>query len=118
MAMEIAKHVGIRIKQCRESRGLTQAQLAQALGKSVETISNFERGKVATSLHTLEQIALVLHVLVRDFFDDAEVAGTPADMSESAIKVRNAAELLPEDDLEIVAGVIDVLGARRRKKGE
>lgn len=115
MVIEIAKQVGIRIKQCRESRGLTQAQLAQALGKSIETISNFERGKVATSLHTLEQIAVVLHVRVRDFFDDAEISGIPADMSANAVKVRNAAELLPEDDLEIVAGVIDVLGTRTNR---
>ena len=43
MAMELSKNVGRKIKQHREARGLTQVQLASLLGKSVETISNFER---------------------------------------------------------------------------
>lgn len=116
MATEIGKQVGKRIKELREARGLTQAQLAGLLGKSVETISNFERGKVITSLLTLEQLASHFGVAVRYFFADFPAPQPHGLQSETAIKVRNAADLLPEEDLEIIAGLIDVLEARRRSR--
>lgn len=117
MAMEIGKQVGARIKQFRESRGLTQAQLAQLSGKSVETISNFERGKVVTGLHTLDQLARLLNVRIKDFFN--EEGGIPPETSfssASAQKLANAITLLTEDDLEVLAAVAGVLEAQRRRK--
>lgn len=117
MASEIGKQVGARIKQFREARGLTQAQLADILGKSIETISNFERGKVLTSIHTLEQLARHLNVAVKDFFtDEAPAPMATDDLSKHAQAVRNALAVLTEDDLEVLAGVADVLQARRRRK--
>ncbi len=117
MAMEIGKQVGRRLKLAREARGLTQAQLAELLGKSVETISNFERGKVVTSLVTLDRLARHLNIRVKDFFDDGPpVAATTEPLSEAAAKVRNAAVLLPEDDLEVLAGLADLLASRRRRR--
>lgn len=114
--MEISKQVGRRIKELREARGLTQAQLANLLGKSIETISNFERGKVATSLLTLEQLARRLDVRVKDFFDETMPLPVQQPSSDSARAITNALELLPEDDLEIVAGLVGVLEARRRRR--
>ncbi|MBI5165226.1 MAG: helix-turn-helix transcriptional regulator [Magnetospirillum sp.] len=116
MAREIGKQVGKAIKDLREAHGLTQAQLAGLLGKSVETISNFERGKVVTSLLTLEQLAGCLGVAVRDFFTDSPAAAPVKPYSDFAAKVRNAADYLSEDDLEIVAGLVDVLAARGRRR--
>ena len=54
--MDIGIHIGTRIRAFREARGLTQAQLAQLMRKNVETISNFERGRVVTSIRTLDQL--------------------------------------------------------------
>lgn len=116
MAMEIGKLVGRRIKELREMRGLTQAQLANLLDKSVETISNFERGKVLTGLPTLDRLAAVLNVRVKDFFEDIPAQAVRRVESAFAQTVRNAADLLPEDDLEIVAGLVDVLESRRRRR--
>lgn len=116
--MAIGKQVGKRIKELREARGLTQAQLAALLGKSVETISNFERGKVMTSLLTLEQLAGCFRVAVPEFFADSPAAPPSEAQSNSAIKVRNAVDLLSEDDLEIIAGLVDVLEVRRRRRTE
>ncbi|MGE5478141.1 MAG: helix-turn-helix domain-containing protein [Bacteroidales bacterium] len=117
MATEIGKQVGRRIKEIRESRGLTQAQLATLARKSIETISNFERGKVVTSLVTLERLARLLEVQVRDFFPGGDAPLLPPEpISRFALKVRNAAVLLPDDDLEVVAGLVDVLEARRGRR--
>lgn len=117
MASEIGRKIGARIKEFREARGLTQAQLADILGKSIETISNFERGKVLTSIHTLEQLARHLGVAVKDFFSDEPPAPMVQEaMSPHVLAIRNALAVLPEDDLEVLAGVADVLQARRRRK--
>lgn len=117
MATEIGKQIGMRIKEAREQRGLTQAQLADMLGKSVETISNFERGKVLTSLLTLDRIAELLDVPTKTFLDFGEGMDRPQrPLSRHAMTVKNAADLLPDDDLEIVAGLIEVLETRRRRK--
>ncbi len=115
--MGIGKKVGSKIRQFRETRGLTQAQLADILGKSVETISNFERGKVVTSLLTLEQLARHLNVRIRDFFDEDAVVMVLEPSSAFAVTVRNAADILPEEDLEVVAGLVAVLEARKRREG-
>lgn len=118
MATEIGRQVGKRLRELREERGLTQAQLAGLLGKSVETISNFERGKVVTSLLTLNQLAGHFGVAVGEFLSDVPIPSLQAHRSDAAAKVFNAADLLPEDDLEIVAGLVEVLLARRRHKVE
>jgi transcriptional regulator with XRE-family HTH domain len=116
MPMQLGEQIGRRIKSLREAKGLTQAQVADRLRKSVETISNFERGKTLTSVVTLGQLARVLNVRIADFFEGAAPAGDDHDLSDSAIIVRNAVDLLPEDDLEIVAGLVKVLEARRRRR--
>lgn len=116
MATDIGKQVGSRIRQFREARGLTQAGLADLLGKSVVTISNFERGKVVTGLHTLEQLARHLHVSVRDFFEDAPPEPLPSPEAEFAVMVRNVLTRLSDNDLKgIVTGLNEVLDARQRR---
>lgn len=117
MTTEIGKQIGRRIKEFREARGLTQAQLAEILGKSTETISNLERGRVLTGIHTLEQLARHLHVAVKEFFTDERPSPMPQEaVSPHVLAIRNALDVLPEDDLEVLAGVAEVLQARRRRK--
>lgn len=112
--MEIGILIGARIKAFREARGMTQLRLAQILGKSVETISNFERGKVVTSILTLSAVARALEVPLGHFFDgiDAKVGYTD-DISESARFVMNGLKVLPEEDVELLAGIVGVMERRR-----
>ncbi|ABC24138.1 XRE family transcriptional regulator [Rhodospirillum rubrum] len=121
--MELGQQIGRKIRTLRERRGLTQSQLASLLGKSGETISNFERGKVVTSIQTLDQMAKVLNVRLMDFFDGVAVGAADRQhraeraRSSHAQTVRNAADLLPEEDLEILAGLATLLESRRRREG-
>ena len=50
MSANVSTQIGNRIKELREAAQLTQAELAALSLKSVETISNFERGKTMPSL--------------------------------------------------------------------
>lgn len=58
--------LGARISDLRKSRQWTQAQLAERIEVEPETISRFERGATAPSLHTLEKLAQALKVSVGD----------------------------------------------------
>ncbi|TYP56803.1 helix-turn-helix domain-containing protein [Thermosediminibacter litoriperuensis] len=53
--------IGERIKSLREERKITQQELAQYLGVSQKTISNYEKGERSPDPETLKKIA--------DYFD-------------------------------------------------
>lgn len=70
---EKLKHsIGLRVKSARQQKGLTQAELAEAIDKAFETISNIERGKTAPSFGTLADISVALGVPMREFFEIEE----------------------------------------------
>jgi transcriptional regulator with XRE-family HTH domain len=60
---------GRKLRQIRRLKNLTQEQLAEATGISVEFVSNIERGINAPSFDTLEKLAEVLNVSYVDLFD-------------------------------------------------
>ncbi len=64
----LQKKLGKRIAGLRRSRKLTQEQLAEKLGYSVEFISLVERGVNAPSVAGLEKFARVLKIEVGDLF--------------------------------------------------
>ena len=64
----LQKKLGRRIAELRRARKLTQEQLAEALGCSVEFISLVERGVNAPSVARLENFAKILKVGVKELF--------------------------------------------------
>lgn len=58
----------------RRRRGLTQEALAEAIGKSVDTISNIERGVGSPRVETALDIANTLGVTLAELFDVEERA--------------------------------------------
>ena len=56
------KKLGKRIQSARRETGLSQEQLAEAIGKSPSAISTIETGKRGASLETLIRIANALQV--------------------------------------------------------
>ncbi len=63
---------GKRLRYIRRHKDLTQEQLAEAVGISIEFLSNLERGVNAPSFETLEKLATVLEVQVQAFFEFPE----------------------------------------------
>lgn len=59
-------HIGRRLRELRESRGLTQAQLAAQLGVTFQQLQKYERGVNRVAASRLYQAALVLDVQVAD----------------------------------------------------
>ena len=66
--MGLQQDLGRQVRLHRERNGLSQVDLAEAIGRSVQMLGRIERGRSAPSLDTLEEIARVLQTPVRDFF--------------------------------------------------
>lgn len=70
---KLKKKFGKRLQNLRREAGITQEQLADKTGLTVESISNMERGLYGPKFENLEKIAATLRVPVKDLFDfDAE----------------------------------------------
>lgn len=64
------KTLGARIRQARETQGMTQEDLGDALGKDQKTISMYENGRRSISALDLFELARVLQTPITYFFDE------------------------------------------------
>lgn len=64
----LKKQFGKRMQALRISAKMTQEQLANGVGVTIESISNIERGIHGPSFDTLEKIAEVLKTPVQNLF--------------------------------------------------
>ena len=60
---------GTRLQTLRQKAGVTQEKLADAMGLTVESISNMERGIHGPKFDNIEKIAKVLGVPVKELFE-------------------------------------------------
>jgi len=96
-ANQVDRQVGERMRRRRILLGLTQDQVADALGISYQQIQKYETGANRISAGRLAQIAEVLEVLPGWFFGVAEAADEPGNSSRAVIElVRNFSRI--EDD--------------------
>ena len=66
---EISKNLGLRIKELREKRGLTQLKLAEILNMEASNLSKIERGVQIPKEESLENISKALEVEVKELFN-------------------------------------------------
>lgn len=67
---DISSRFGIRLRELRRSRNMTQLEMAIAFGIDRSYISDVERGRKAISLPTLEVIALGMDVSLSTLLKD------------------------------------------------
>ena len=60
---------GKRLKFLRKRSNLTQEQLAESTGLTIESISNIERGLFGPKFDNLEKIAAAIGVEVQELFE-------------------------------------------------
>jgi transcriptional regulator with XRE-family HTH domain len=70
MTTEPAPGLGAAIRRQRKARDLSQPQLAEKLGMSVNAVSQFERGVTVPGVYTLTALADVLGVTYGVLFDE------------------------------------------------
>ncbi len=108
MKNDIGVLLGKRIRELREARNLSQAALAEKCLKSIETISNFERGKTIPSVLTLDRVAKALKVDVQSLFEFSP-------NSSKSYDVEKKMKLLSTVDQELVVKIIEVFCKERKK---
>ena len=65
---------GERVRRYRVSRGLTQSQLADAVGLDRKTVNRLESGQYSTSLRNVFRIATALGFFPARLFDSDQAA--------------------------------------------
>lgn len=75
MSHPVDVHVGQRIRQRRWAIGMTQQQLAEAVGIKFQQIQKYETGVNRVSASRLWDIAKALNVPITFFFEDVEQTG-------------------------------------------
>jgi transcriptional regulator with XRE-family HTH domain len=73
------KHVGSRVRMRRLMLGMSQSNLADALGLTFQQVQKYEKGSNRISASRLQHISQILQVPVAFFFE-----GAPWDSTQSA----------------------------------
>ena len=126
------EHVGARVRMRRKMLGMSQTQLADALGITYQQVQKNERGTNRIGASRLQQISHILQVPVAFFFEGAPNASAPGaalancralineingrlSAEKSLGNVSSAAELLFY--LEFAASALKKPAPRPRKRG-
>ncbi len=94
MVHEVDKHVGQRIRHRRWLAGLTQQQLAEAVGIKFQQIQKYETGTNRVSASRLWDISRALGVSPSFFFDGLEMSGAQDSGEENLLEKKETLELL------------------------
>ncbi len=96
-----------KLKQLRQSRGLSQGQLANKLDVNVQLISKYERGVVCPPTNMMVKIASVFNVSL-DYLlrDEADVAINKI-KSRELLKHIEEIEKLPKADQQVLTSLLD-----------
>jgi transcriptional regulator with XRE-family HTH domain len=101
---------GNKVRALREAQRFTQDELADRIGRSVDTVSNIERGIYATRIEVAGRIAQALKVDLADLFDFRDNVRPSADREHRRI-VRNLTSLLNDLDTKNLLALRDVIEA-------
>ncbi len=114
-------HVGARVRLRRRLLGLTQVQLAEALGLTFQQVQKYERGINRVSASRLHDMATVLGVPESFFFEDMPVdllARAPSPTVEAApLPPSSSAEhLSTAETLSLVKAYYRIADPRLRRR--
>lgn len=104
---ELKRRFGKTVQGFREAKRLTQEQLADRIGRSVDTVSNIERGVNATRIEVAYQLSVELGVELPRLFDFADQPATPKP-ADTAVRAA-VADLLAECDEATAGQLLDLL---------
>lgn len=104
MTSEPAPGLGAAIRRIRQERGLSQPQLAEKLGVSINAVSQYERGVTVPGVYTLAELADVLDVTYGVLFDEplATAEHLIADVRQRVRALGYDLALIPREDAEEV----------------
>jgi transcriptional regulator with XRE-family HTH domain len=118
MAQDLKQRIGMQVRLARRRAKLSQEKLAERIDRTVETISNIERGTEVPNLQTLDRLSRALGIPIREFFADGS---DPRSNRRAIIEAGIATTVreLSDSDAEVALGLIEALanGRRAQRKG-
>lgn len=98
VVMSTHEAIGLRIRDVRRERGLTQDQLAQAIGVSRSAVAQWETGRAGQVIGNLTRIAETLGVGVEFLaHGDNKLAAAEINQGDELALLRLYRECKPED---------------------
>lgn len=83
--MDLSKFIGGKIKEYRESKNITQDELAEFLGTTRQSVSRYENGERKTSQEILFNLAKYFDISIDDLFpkrDDYNLTSNKLDKDQ------------------------------------
>ncbi|WP_420347603.1 helix-turn-helix domain-containing protein [Pelagibius sp.] len=117
--MPLTREVGLLIRALRRRRGLTQARLAEMIGRSEVALRSIERGASAPSFETLERLVQALEVPPAGFFPVVRSGsnvqtGEPERRARKIAAVTAQARTFNDADLALAEALIAAVAAAER----
>ena len=105
--MSTAERFGLKVRTLRKQQGLTQEQLAQRMDRSVDSISQLERGINLPSFETLDRLSTALRTPIKEFFEEADEDPKRAELITTATSILRG---LDDRDLKIAVEQLKAMG--------
>ena len=86
--------LGRRVKFLRMEKGISQTDMAEAIGLSQTNLSNMESGRTATTIQNLFKMREVLGCKMSDFFIDFDGEAVAKEEAKKAIELEDALQIL------------------------
>lgn len=110
--MVSAKEIGLSVKALRRAKGMTQAQLADLIGRTTDAVSQIERGVNMPSLETLMSLGEGLSVPVDTLLQVSEHRKSNMVRADRVREANAILHSLSDDDLHLA---VEILGVFHRK---
>jgi transcriptional regulator with XRE-family HTH domain len=94
--------IGEKIRQARKEKDWTQSQLAEAVDKSQNNISDYERGRLEISAVDLMFIALALEKPITYFVPPRVRGASPDDLTDKEKELIHYASEMPDELFELL----------------
>lgn len=117
-AEELKQRFGKRVQSLRRRRDLTQEQLAEAIDRSTDTVSNIETGRLSTRIDTAMRLAETLGVSLSELFDIGDPVPVPE--PEHRLALQRLLQLVEPLDFKAIEALVEInrqiLGLIRDKR--
>ena len=110
-AKTVDTHVGQQIRDKRNERGMSQTEVANALGVTFQQVQKYERGTNRVGASRLFDLSRILSVPVQYFFEDLENQPTPIEEEDD-----NVIHLMKPDTVELVEAYFKVENPQVRRQ--
>ena len=110
-ANTVDTYVGQRIRDKRNERGMSQTEVANALGVTFQQVQKYERGTNRVGASRLFDLSRILSVPIQYFFEGLNNQSTPIEKEDD-----NVIHLMKPDTVELVEAYYKVENLQVRRQ--